>query len=169
MARSLVRVWPLLFVLALVATPATADLFYVTLTNGNVVESAYEPQEASWDSSMVLLMTEVGNWIGIPKDKIEKVESGTQKSGFGVRINSTTVAIGWAPNDAEDPNAVPADGQPNSALEQRVNDAIQNLNQFVDNSHERQNYSVDQFVEPDQTQGIPGDLINPYSSVPPSQ
>src|SRR5689334_9919895 len=114
-------------------------------------------------------MTEVGNWIGIPKDKIVKVESGTQKTGFGVRINSNTVAIGWAPNDAEDPNAVPADGQPNSALEQRVNDAIQNLNQFVDSAHERQNYTLDQFVEPDQTQGIPGNLINPYSSVPPSQ
>lgn len=173
MARSLVRVWPYLVVLALLASPAAADVFYVTLNNGTVVESAYQPQEASWDASMVLLLTEVGNWVGIPKDQIEKVESGTQKSGFGVRIDDTTVAIGWAPNDAEDPNAQPAEGQqPASATDARFQQAIQNLNQTINNLESQrqtqQDYNVEQFVEPDQTQGIPSGLINPYVSVPPA-
>jgi hypothetical protein len=168
MARSLVRVWPSLVVLALLASPAAGDIFYVTLNNGTVMESAYQPQESSWDSSMVLLLTEVGNWVGIPKDQIEKVETSDQKSGFGVRINATTVAIGWSPNDAEDPDAVPADGQqPASAMEARFQQAIQNLNQTItqleSQRQSQENYTIEQFVEPGETQGIPGGLINPYA------
>jgi hypothetical protein len=168
MARSLVRVWPSLVVLALLASPATADIFYVTLNNGTVMESAYQPQESSWDSSMVLLLTEVGNWVGVPKDQIEKVESANQKSGFGVRINAFTVAIGWSPNDAEDPEAQAAEGQqPVSAAEARFQQAIQNLNQTISQvesqRQSQENYSVEQFVEPGQTQGIPSGLINPYA------
>ncbi|HYG64653.1 MAG TPA: hypothetical protein VEL74_18885 [Thermoanaerobaculia bacterium] len=176
MARSLVRVWPSLAVLALLASPAAADIFYVTLNNGTVMESAYQPQESSWDSSMVLLLTEVGNWIGVPKDQIEKVETSSQKSGFGVRINATTVAIGWSPNDAEDPEAAAAgaDGQqPVSAAEARFQQAIQNLNQTISQveaqRQSQENYSIDQFVEPGETQGIPGALISPYSGGPSSQ
>jgi hypothetical protein len=166
MARSLVRVWPLFVVLALLAAPAAADIFYIKLTNGNVVESAYQPQEASWDSSMVLLLTEVGNWIGVPKADIESVESSLQKSGFGVRISQNTVAIGWSPNDAEDPSAqAAAEGQPGSALEARFQEAIQNLNRTIESVEAQrraeQSYTVEQFVEPDQTQGIPGRFIGP--------
>lgn len=173
MARSLVRVWPFL-AFALLAAPAGADVFQVTLTNGTVVETVYQPQEANWDSSMVLLLTEVGNWIGVQKAEIESVQNATQKGGFGVRINPNTVAIGWAPNDAEDPNAVPATagGQPGSELETRFQQAIQNLNQTISDIEAQretpQNYSIDQFVEPGATQGIPGGLISPYGS-PPSQ
>jgi hypothetical protein len=172
MARSLVRVWPSLVVLALLASPATADIFYVTLNNGTVMESAYQPQESSWDSSMVLLLTEVGNWIGVPKDQIEKVETSSQKSGFGVHINATTIAIGWSPNDAEDPDApaVGADGQPVqpvSGAEARFQQAIQNLNQTISQveaqRQSQENYSIEQFVEPGETQGIPGALISPYA------
>jgi hypothetical protein len=171
MARSLVRVWPFL-ALALLAAPAAADVFQITLTNGTVVETVYQPQEASWDSSMVLLLTEVGNWIGVRKAEIESVQNATQKGGFGVRINPNTVAIGWAPNDAEDPNAVTAGGQPGSELETRFQQAIQNLNQAIEDVQSQQDaqqtYSIDQFVEPGETQGIPGGLISPYGS-PPNQ
>jgi hypothetical protein len=172
MARSLVRVWPFL-ALALLAAPAAADVFQVTLSNGTTVETVYQPQEASWDSSMVLLLTEVGNWIGVPKAEIESVHNATQKGGFGVRINPNTVAIGWSANDAEDPSAVTAEGQPpGSELEARFQQAIQNLNQAIEDVQSRQDaqqsYTMDQFVEPGQTQGIPGGLINPYGS-PPNQ
>lgn len=169
MARFLVRVWPSLVVLALLASPAAADIFYVTLNNGTVMESAYQPQESSWDASMVLLLTEVGNWVGIPKDQIEKVETSIQKSGFGVRINAATVAIGWSPNDAEDPEAqAAAEGQqPGSAMEARFQQAIQNLNQTISQLESQrqaqESYTINQFVEPGETQGIPGGLINPYA------
>jgi hypothetical protein len=169
MARSLVRVWPFL-ALALLAAPAAADVFQVKLNNGTVLETVYQPQEASWDSSTVLLLTEVGNWVGVPKAEIESVQNATQKGGFGVRINATTIAIGWAPNDAENPDALAAPGQPGSEMDARFQQAIQNLNQTIDDlqsqQDSRQNYSIEQFVEPGQTQGIPGGLINPYASGP---
>lgn len=171
MARSLVRVWPFL-AFALLAAPAAADVFQVTLSNGTTVETVYQPQEASWDSSMVLLLTEVGNWIGVRKAEIESVQNVTQRGGFGVRINATTVAIGWSANDAEDPNAVAAGGQPGSELEARFQQAIQNLNQAIENVQSQQDaqqsYTMDQFVEPGETQGIPGGLISPYGT-PPNQ
>jgi len=57
MSRFLARVSPLLVALALLAVPASADVYYVTLTNGTVVETARQPQQASWDPNMVLLLT----------------------------------------------------------------------------------------------------------------
>src|SRR3990167_5725808 len=49
--------------LILVAGSAAAEIFTVTLHNGNTFETRYQPQEASWDPSWVLLMAENGNQI----------------------------------------------------------------------------------------------------------
>ena len=44
--------------------PAGAEVFFVTLNNGTSIETAYQPQEASWDTGMVLLLTETGDLEG---------------------------------------------------------------------------------------------------------
>src|SRR5690348_1119411 len=112
MLRSLTRVWPLLVVLALFAVPASADVFYVTLTNGSVIQTAHQPQQASWDPNMVLLLTEVGNWIGVPKDQVQGVRVEDPTQGFGIRISDKAIALGRSPNDlpnADDPTKTKAD------------------------------------------------------------
>jgi hypothetical protein len=154
----------LVALLALSALPASAEVYTVTLTNGSTVETQYQPQEAAFDKDLVLLLTEVGNWIGVRRDEIESVMSDAEESGFGKVIAKNTILLGWSANDAPDPNAPPAEGQrqdPGMSLAAQV---LQNLQQ---QRQEQQSYTVQQFVQPNQTQGIPMGLITPYASSPP--
>jgi len=135
-----------------------AELFTVTLTNGTVIETQYQPQEAGWDSGMVLLMTEVGNWVGIPKAEVASVTSEIARRGFGIAINTTTVLLGTAPNDA----AAPDDGKGKP-----TDPVLQAIQAMQGQQQPQQNYSIQQFVEPEQTQGIPSGFISPYQGTPP--
>ncbi|HEX9944720.1 MAG TPA: hypothetical protein VGG03_22150 [Thermoanaerobaculia bacterium] len=148
MSRSLARVGLLLLAVALLAAPASADVFYVTLTNGTVIESAHQPQQASWDPNMVLLLTEVGNWVGFPKDEVESIRAEDPTQGFGVRISDHAIALGWSPNDLPEDTARSAQEQLNDRL-------LQLTERMLQRAEGQQNYSVQQFVEPNQTQGIP--------------
>lgn len=149
MFRSLARSWPLLLAVALVAAPAAADVFHVKLTNGTTIDSSIQPQQASWDPNMIMLMTDVGNWVGFLKDEIVSIEAEDPTSGFGVRISTTAIALGRFSNDQ--PTDQP--GSPQDALNQRYLDLA---NRAMEAQERQQRYSVDQFVEPGQTQGIPG-------------
>lgn len=147
MSRSLARVWPLLVALALLAVPASADVYYVTLTNGTVVETARQPQQASWDPNMVLLLTEVGNWVGFSKDEVKSVRAEDPTQGFGIRISDKAIALGRAPNDLP--------GAPKTKQEE-INDRYLELaNRQLDLLEQRQNYSIQQFAEPGSSSGIP--------------
>jgi hypothetical protein len=155
-----------LSLLALVcAVPAGAEVFFVTLSNGTTFETAYQPQAASWDPSMVLLLTETGNWIGLPQADIQEVRSESQIAGYGRMIDNNTFELGFAPNDASDPDAKPAAPAESRAqmLEQMVQQQQQELDQRrVDNS-----YTIQQFVDPGQLQGIPARLIGSPSGPAP--
>lgn len=160
MRRSFTFVW--IALLVLMSLPVAAEVFTVTLKNGNTLETQYQPQEAEFDKDMVLLMTEVGNWIGVRRDEIESVVSDAESTGFGKVIGKNTVDLGWAANDAIDPTAEGADKQdPGLSLAAQ---AMQNLYQ---QRQEQQNYTIKQFVSPSETQGIPTSMITPYSTNPP--
>jgi hypothetical protein len=137
----------LLLALALLAVPASAEVFSVTLTNGSVIETARQPEQASWDPNMVLLLTEVGNWVGFPKAEIQQIRAEDPVQGFGVRISDTAVALGWAPNDLPDPAAArPGD----------VNDRMASIaERMLELAERQQRYSVGQGVQTEQSQGIP--------------
>ena len=156
------RSFTLVALLALVTVPASAEIFTVTLTNGNVLETRYQPQEAGFDKDMVLLLTEVGNWIGVHREEIESVVSDAESSGFGKVIGKNTVDLGWSANDAADPNAQ-AEGEQDPGLSLAAQ-ALQNL---YEQRQQQQNYTIQQFVQPNQTQGIPTTMITPYASSPP--
>lgn len=149
----------LLALLALPAIPASAEVFTVTLTNGSALETQYQPQEASFDKDLVLLLTEVGNWIGVRRDEIESVVSDAESSGFGKVIGKNTVDLGWSANDNVDPNAQPAEGKadPGMSLAAQVLQNVYEARQAADS------YTIKQFVQPSETQGIPSSLIGPYS------
>ena len=139
------------------AVPASAEVFFVTLSNGTTFETAYQPQAASWDPSMVLLLTETGNWIGLPQADIQEVRSESQIAGYGRMIDNKTFELGFAPNDGADPDAKPANAAEARAqmLEQMVMQQQQEMNQReAENS-----YTIQQFVDPSDLQGIPSRLI----------
>lgn len=149
--RSLVRVCPLVLALALPAVPASADVYFVTLTNGTVVETARQPEQASWDSNMVLLLTEAGNWVGFTRDEIDNIRAEDPTQGFGVRISDNAIALGISPNDLPEPGT--------RSPQDEINERFYQLTERMLAIQERQQqYSVDQGVSTDQTQGIPVSL-----------
>jgi hypothetical protein len=132
---------------ALLATlPAAAEIYVITVSDGATFETSRQPEQSSWDPGMVLVLTEVGNWIGVQKSDIKSIEPRDAIRGFGRRIDNSTVALGESPNDL--PEAPQGSGDANSrqlALLER-----QAAQREADNS-----YSVQQGVSAEQSQGIP--------------
>jgi hypothetical protein len=145
MVRNLLRLSPVVLAAALLAVPAYAEVFHVTLKNGTVIETASRPQQASWDNKMVLLLTDMGNWVGFSQDEIAGIRSEDPVQGFGIRINDKVVVLGLSPNDLPD-----AKGKDD------VNSKFFDLaNKMLDMQDKQNHYSIQQFVDPSQTQGIP--------------
>jgi len=124
---------------------AAAESYTITLRNGNTFHSRYQPQAAPWDSAKVLFRTETGNFISIASAEIEQVKSDSENRGFGRVINNTTLMLGAAPNDLPVP---PEPGSPEAAAA-----AAAAANAPAEQAPA---YTVNQFVEPGQTQGLPG-------------
>jgi hypothetical protein len=121
----------------LLAIPAMAETYTVTLASGTEFESRYRPVEAGWDESKVMVLTDVGNWIALDKNDIVSVITQTENEGFGKVIDTHTIALGWSANDkaTEDPEA---------AL-----DPMTRLFNYLSAQDANQpDYSVPQFVEP---------------------
>jgi len=144
MSRS--RVWTLLLALALLALPAAADVYHVTLKNGAEIQTARQPQQASWDPNLVLFLTEMGNWVGFSSDEIQGIRVENPVEGYGVQINNRAVALGWSPND------LPEAGKAGNDANDRLASIAERMLALAER---QQGYSVDQFVEPRRTQGIP--------------
>lgn len=168
MIRTALRLSLPVLALAFLAAPAAAEVFHVQLKNGGVIDTLKQPEQASWDAGIVLLLTEHGNWIGLEQSEIESVVSETAASGFGIPINTTTIAIGWAPNDAEDPNAPKPEGEGSDSPAARAQaEAVQGMYRA---QLEQSRYSIQQGVSTEQTQGIPSSLIAPATTpFPPLQ
>jgi hypothetical protein len=135
-------------VLALSALPAQAEVYHVKLRNGTSIDTAYQPQQAPWDPTLVVLLTDSGNFVGLPQKDVESVSTESEVRGFGVSLNFNTVAIGWAPNDVPEPTA------PNAQ-----STALQALQNMAQQQQEQAHYTVPQFVNTDQTQGIPARFV----------
>lgn len=146
----------LLAALVLLSTlPAIAEIYYLTLKNGNTFETRYRPQIASWDENKVLLITSMGNRISLNRSDIAEVESHSQIHGYGTVIGNNTIALGIAPNDA----ALPEEAQDPQA---RLMSWIDGMN----TQNQRPDYSVQQFVDPEDagmTGGLPAWDLAPGS------
>jgi len=89
-------------------TPAMAEVFRIQLKNGNEFSTRYQPKVAEWDENKVVLLTDVANRITLHMDDIADITADSQMKGFGTVIDTTTIVLGWAPNDAPtetDPSA----------------------------------------------------------------
>lgn len=146
----------LLAALVLLSTlPAIAEVYYLTLKNGNTFETRYRPQIAGWDENTVLFITSMGNRISLNRSDIAEVQAESELRGYGTVIDTNTIALGPAPNDAE----LPEEAQDPQA---RLMNWIDNMN----TQNQRPDYSVQQFVEPEQagmTGGLPAWDLAPGS------
>jgi len=138
--------------LALVALPAAAELFTIELTNGHSFETRYRPKLDPRDPDKVYFLTDQGNWIAMAKNLVNDVVSQTEARGFGKVIDTTTIDLGWAPNDTPVPDG--EGGVSNNPQADLVN-AIR--------SQQPAPISTQQFVNPGQAGRSGGGL--PASSV----
>jgi hypothetical protein len=136
----------------LVALPAAAEYHTVKLKNGNEFDSLYRPRLAVEGGDTVLVATEMGNWISLPVDAIESVISHIEARGFGKVINTTTILIGTAPNDAE----VPAEDA--EALDPTTR--LLNYLESQQGPQQAEPFNVQQFAEPNTGGGIPLGFTN---------
>jgi len=127
-----------LSVCALVALPVAAETYHVSLKNGQSYETRYPPEEASWDADTLLIITETGNWIGVQRASIDRVDIESELRGFGKRINATTIFMGRTPNSA------PAD-EPELTPAERQNQLLERL---IGQQQSQPDYTMQQFVEP---------------------
>ncbi len=89
----------LLVVFLLISTGASAGVFTVVLNNGQTFDTRYYPVDAEWDESVSMILSDQGNWIALEKGDIAEVTSTIDESGFGYRIDTSTVVVGWTYNE----------------------------------------------------------------------
>jgi hypothetical protein len=136
------RTFILSLALALVAGVVAAETFTVTLDDGASLMTRYRPKLAVGDK--VYLLTDVGNWISFDRTTVVSVTSDLESRGYGLVIDTTTIALGIAPND----RAVVGE-------QQEISGSTALLNYLQARDAEAQSYTVPQFVEPEQSTGIP--------------
>jgi len=129
---------------AFCALPASATVYTVTLKNGTTFDTRYQPEQASWDGDKVVLLTEFGNRIALSAADIDSVTIDSESRGFGHQLNSSTMVLGWAPNDAIDPSS--DEGKAAMAADAAAAAAAAQAPPV---------YNQQQFVEPGATTGLP--------------
>jgi len=160
-----------LLALSLLAVPAGAEVYRVTLNNGQIFETAYQPQEASWDASMILLLDDVGNWVGVSKADVQQVALVNETGAYGVQLSKNTYEIGISANDAE--AQMVANGQPGQgkdaleAAQLRLTELeLKQRQAEIQQQQADRSYGVKQFVEPNATQGIPSRFVGSTTGQP---
>lgn len=152
--RSWTRGLALALVGVLVALPAVAETYTILLKNGTSFTSRYQPEDASWNPDKLIFLNEWGNLLSIDKADVESLTTETENKGFGHVLNSTTIALGWAPNDQLDLDsdegkaALAADAAAAATAPPPV-------------------YNQEQFVEPSQATGLPLSMVGAGGFTPP--
>jgi len=92
----------------LCALPAAAEVYTIRLTNGSTFESRYQPKQAAWDASLVTFVDETGTEIALPQAVVADVVAQSEQKGYGRVLNTTTVDLGFMPNDLDQSQQVMA-------------------------------------------------------------
>jgi hypothetical protein len=119
----------------LTVVPAMSAVYTIHLKNGNSFDSRYKPRIAGWDENKIMLTTDIGNKITLQRDDVVDITVDTETQGYGTVLDTTTIVLGWAPNDAPEPG------------ESDVDPGVAMLKALQERGG-RPDYSVQQFVEP---------------------
>ena len=127
-----------------VSVPASAAIYTVYLTSGRSIETRYQPMQSPSDEGKMMLLTAFGNWISMPKSAVTKIEIDLESRGFGSVLDTLTVHLGMSLNDAAE------------AGEGGTQDPTAAYMQYLQQRDAAAaNYTVQQFVEPNEAGGIP--------------
>ena len=88
--------------LLVAALPAVAEVYTIRLSNGTTFESRYQPKQAAWDPTFVTFVNEAGNEIALPQSLIAEVAAQSETKGYGRVLDTTTVDLGFMPNDIDE-------------------------------------------------------------------
>lgn len=111
MTRFATRILLPALLIALVAVPASAELYNVRLNNGTLLQTRYAPEDAPFDESMYYFMTLAGNGMAIAKSEVAEIESVLEMQGRGTMIDRNTILIGQTANDNLTPEELEALGE----------------------------------------------------------
>ncbi|MDX1630431.1 MAG: hypothetical protein R3234_01100 [Thermoanaerobaculia bacterium] len=125
---------------ALLVTPTAAETFTIELKNGSTFQSRYEPTEAEWDSSQIVFLDELGIRVALSKEDVAEVTAETETSGFGTVLDSTTIDLGYLPNDM--PTAEQMEAGDQRSPGERLREQMQIYQEM------QPSYDMQQFVEP---------------------
>ena len=87
--------------LLVAAMPAAAEVYTIRLSNGTTFESRYQPKQAPWDPTFVSFVNETGNEIALPQALVIEVAAQSETKGYGRVLDTTTVDLGFMPNDLD--------------------------------------------------------------------
>lgn len=104
------------------ATLASAGTYTVTLNNGTSFLTRYQPEPVEWDENLMLFPTDRGNWIAISRDEIAEITSSVEETGFGYQLNTTTIFLGWSPNDLTEEGEGGEGGEGGEAVNENLPD-----------------------------------------------
>jgi hypothetical protein len=143
----------------LAALPASAELYTIKLSNGTTFESRYQPKQAPWDKTLITFLDETGTEIALPQNLVTEVISDSEAKGYGRMINTTTIDLGYAPNDIDQVRQMVADQRAMFGVDEQQEAYYKQTNS-------------QQFVEPDQLGGTPiwgvgyggGAVASPYNA-----
>ncbi len=91
-----------LVLLMLSVTGVQASAFTVVLNNGQTFDTRYYPVDAEWDDAVSMILSDQGNWIALDKQDIAEVTSAVDESGFGYRLDTSTLVVGWTYNEGDE-------------------------------------------------------------------
>ncbi|MCB1035349.1 MAG: hypothetical protein KDD47_16110 [Acidobacteria bacterium] len=156
--------FPALTILAAVTwfavLPAEAAVFTVYLKNDTAFETLRQPKQAPWDDELVLVLTEAGNWIGLPKADIDRISASIEERGIGTVIDKKTIAIGVLANDEPTDEELAAEDAQKSPLDR----FLDRLEELAEDTPSQPSYNQQQFVEPDQASGIPLNYLGDFAA-----
>lgn len=154
--RQIARCTPIVALVVLLPMVAAAETFTVTLDNGNSILTRYQPVLSMPDEATVHLLTDMGNWISLPRDSVVSVTTETESRGFGRVIDTTTISLGFAPNETE------------LTAGETPSDPMTELLRYLSrrDSAPVRDYSVQQFVDTESAGlgGFPSSYGSGYSS-----
>ena len=140
-----------LALLMVLAVPASAELFTITLTNGSTFATRYQPVQSVTDENKLQFLTETGNWITLNKDIVTSITAQTETKGFGIVIDTQTIALGWDPTSVQE-----------AAESEEAEDSTAQLLRYLvarDSASaaapQPEPFSNELVVEPSETGGIP--------------
>ncbi len=132
----------------LLADAASAAQYTIQLHNGSEIGTLRQPREASWDRTMVMVLTETGSWMAIPQEDIKLVVFEVERRRLGQVIDEKTVFLGLSFNDA------PTEEEEEAERERSSRDPLERLMEAQERAQSQESdNTVRQFVQPGQAGG----------------